>query len=79
LALAKARLPGVFYLTGGETAFGVCHRLGGRSLAILRELEPGVVLSRLSRGDHPDVSVITKPGGYGNDLAMVNHFHEIRR
>jgi uncharacterized protein YgbK (DUF1537 family) len=77
--LAERRLPGVFYLTGGETAFAVCRRLGGRSLEIVRELEAGVILARLHRINRSDVAVITKPGGFGGDDVMVNHYHEITK
>lgn len=77
-ALARTRPPGVFYLTGGETAFGVCRRLDGRRLEILRSLETGVVLSRLTRSNQTEIALITKPGGYGTDSAMVFHFHEIK-
>ncbi|MST93685.1 MAG: four-carbon acid sugar kinase family protein [Pedosphaera sp.] len=77
--LAEIRLPGVFYLTGGETAYAVCRRLGGKSLEIIRELEAGIILSLLRRFNHPDVAVITKPGGYGREDIMVKHFHEITK
>jgi len=64
---------GVLYLTGGETARSVCGALQGEQLEILRELEPGVVVSRLTGPASGVRVVITKPGGFGGPEAVARH------
>lgn len=58
-APAAARA-GLLVLTGGETARAVLTRLGIRSLRLVTELAPGVVLA-----DGDGRPVITKAGGFG--------------
>ncbi len=68
--------PDALFLTGGETAWTVCRALRGRSLEVLAELAPGIVMARLSCHHRSDVYVITKPGGFGTERAMVALFEE---
>jgi uncharacterized protein YgbK (DUF1537 family) len=56
-------------LSGGETAVHVARALGVRGLALERELEPGVPVSRLI-GPRP-LRVVTKAGGFGGPLTLV--------
>jgi len=67
--LADAGLVQSLVLSGGETAVHVARALGVRGLALERELEPGVPVSRLI-GPRP-LRVVTKAGGFGGPLALV--------
>lgn len=61
------------YLTGGETAFAICRRLGAKSIEIVRVIEPGVVQSEFTLPSGSRVALVTKPGGYGDENAMIRH------
>lgn len=63
--LASRVSPGAYFLTGGETAWTVCHTMGGKFIEIIAEAEPGVVVSRLIRKEGEPVIIVTKPGGFG--------------
>ncbi|MCP5530208.1 MAG: four-carbon acid sugar kinase family protein [Opitutaceae bacterium] len=70
---------GLFYLTGGETARRVCQSLGGECLEILGEIEPGVVLGQLEFSRRAPLHIVTKPGGYGEDQAMVRQLGKLMK
>lgn len=56
-------------LTGGETARAVLGGAGVRTLRLLGEVEPGVVVSRTDPAG--GLPVVTKAGAFGDDLAFV--------
>jgi len=56
--------PAVLMLSGGLTAAAVCEALRVRSLTLVREAAPGVVLST-ARWPGGRAEVLTKPGGFG--------------
>lgn len=60
---------GLLILSGGATARKALNGCGIRSLELLRELEPGVVLSQPDR--FPDMLVVTKSGSFGDDETLV--------
>lgn len=70
---------GMLYLTGGETARQVCRTLRGKSMEILGEIETGVVLGLLTREQHGPMYIVTKPGGYGDDLSISRHIKKIMK
>lgn len=53
------------FVTGGETAFAMCARLGVAALRYLDEIEPGVSLSS-GRSRHGPILLAVKPGGFGD-------------
>jgi len=56
-------------VTGGETARAVFEGLGVTSLAVLDEVEPGVVLAR---ADAPrPLEIVLKSGGFGDDATLL--------
>lgn len=59
---------GALAATGGETARAVLSGWGVAALMILREIEPGVALSR-TPGPRP-IAVITKAGAFGSPQAL---------
>jgi uncharacterized protein YgbK (DUF1537 family) len=63
--LSKVAIDGLV-LTGGETAWTVCREIGGTRFEVLEELEPGAVLSTLTRAGSKRMLVGTKPGGFGS-------------
>lgn len=63
-------------LTGGDTAKAVCRHIGVVGIQLLREVEPGVPLSRLV-GSHP-LFVVTKAGAFGTEHTLVKSLHELK-
>jgi 4-hydroxythreonine-4-phosphate dehydrogenase len=61
-------------LTGGETAREVLDAVGRRSLVPLAAVQHGAVLSQADDG----TLVGTKPGSFGDDLALLQLYDEIR-
>ncbi|MDQ4046454.1 MAG: 4-hydroxythreonine-4-phosphate dehydrogenase PdxA, partial [Actinomycetota bacterium] len=61
-------------LTGGETAREVLNAVGRHSLVPLAAVQHGAVLSRADDG----TLVGTKPGSFGDDLALLQLYDEIR-
>jgi uncharacterized protein YgbK (DUF1537 family) len=58
-------------LTGGATALAVCRELGASALEIGHQALPGVPLGRILDGDYRGTWVVTKAGGFGGHLALV--------
>jgi uncharacterized protein YgbK (DUF1537 family) len=58
------------FVTGGETAFAICERLGISGLSFVAEIEPGLSLSRGEAASGP-MALAMKPGGFGDDLSWV--------
>ena len=61
-------------LTGGETAREVLDAVGRHSLVPLAAVQHGAVLSHAENG----TLVGTKPGSFGDDLALIQLYDEIR-
>ena len=61
---------GGLVLTGGDTAAAVCAALGSTSLWLTGELQPGIATARLIGGCHPELAIVTKAGGFGDDAAL---------
>lgn len=53
------------FLSGGDTALGVCRHLGASGIRLHRELLPGIALGTLVGGDHAGLPIITKAGSFG--------------
>ncbi|TNB74241.1 4-hydroxythreonine-4-phosphate dehydrogenase PdxA [Arthrobacter sp. BB-1] len=73
-AQAAKATPTDLILTGGETAREVLDALGRHSLVPLAAVQHGAVLSRADDG----TLVGTKPGSFGDDLALLQLYDEIR-
>jgi uncharacterized protein YgbK (DUF1537 family) len=72
LALAGAE-PEMLAMTGGETAQAVCVALGIEQLSLVGEIEPGVVVARITGGGPRKLTgMIIKPGGFGSDNIWSN-------
>ncbi|RKO26179.1 4-hydroxythreonine-4-phosphate dehydrogenase PdxA [Pseudarthrobacter phenanthrenivorans] len=73
-AEAAKATPTDLILTGGETAREVLDAVGRQSLVPLAAVQHGAVLSRADDG----TLVGTKPGSFGDDLALLQLYDEIR-
>jgi uncharacterized protein YgbK (DUF1537 family) len=65
LVAALVPQPGSLFVTGGETLHGLLQALDATSLLVTGELMPGVPISRIAGGRWPDLTVISKSGGFG--------------
>ncbi|ODS40557.1 MAG: hypothetical protein A7315_02420 [Candidatus Altiarchaeales archaeon WOR_SM1_79] len=54
-------------LIGGDTAFGVCSKMGICTLNILDELLPGIPVSFSSLNKYAKLKIVTKAGGFGEE------------
>jgi D-threonate/D-erythronate kinase len=68
--VAHQRLGGLF-LTGGDTAVGICRALGVMALRIGAEVQPGVPGGQLRGGRGEGLWVVTKAGGFGDERAIL--------
>ncbi|MCL6626807.1 MAG: hypothetical protein K6T68_09520 [Alicyclobacillus shizuokensis] len=58
------------YVSGGEVAYEVLHRLQAEALEPILEVWPLCILSRIVSGPHRDLRVVTKGGSIGPDSAV---------
>ncbi len=65
----RARVGGLV-LTGGDTAWAVCDALGSAGLRLTGELRPGIATAMLLGGRFPDLPLVTKAGGFGDESAL---------
>jgi D-threonate/D-erythronate kinase len=63
-------------LTGGDTAKDVCRQIGASGLELLKEVEPGIPLGKLT-GEY-EFFAITKAGAFGNEQSLVNAVRELK-
>ena len=64
-------------LTGGDTAIGVCEKLGLHQLTIIEELLPGIPLSVGRLNTYGEVNIVTKAGGFGEEDALYVLFKKL--
>jgi uncharacterized protein YgbK (DUF1537 family) len=60
-------------LTGGETARGVCDRVGVIAIELVAEIEPGVPLGRAG-----ELAIVTKAGAFGDPATLSRAVDAIR-
>ncbi len=79
-ALAHLARTGVrrIFVTGGETAFALCQRLGATRLDYLAELEPGVALAE-AQTPTGLLHLAVKPGGFGDAQTWIRVFDALSR
>lgn len=65
----KAPIAGIF-ITGGDIARAVCRELGAAALRALGEVQPGIPAGLLVGGHLDGVRVVTKAGGFGDELTI---------
>lgn len=77
-ACREAFPPSGLMLSGGLTAMEVCAKMGITGLVLTREVTAGLVASR-AVWPGPALEIITKPGGFGAESAIVEIMEKIRR
>jgi len=55
------------FMTGGDTATGICKELNINSLLIEKEILPGIPLSSPGNKKNNDLRIVTKAGGFGKE------------
>ncbi len=63
--LARAERLGAVILCGGDIAVATCRALGADGILLGGEVEAGVPWGHVLGGEHPNLPVITKAGGFG--------------
>lgn len=66
--------PDLLMLVGGDTAISLLSRLGVTRLEVMRELQPGIPLTRTLLPDGTDLHVVLKAGNHGRAETL----HELR-
>ncbi len=66
-----------FFMTGGETAFAICRRLGVEALVFAREIEPGLSLS-VGESKLGPLLIAVKPGGFGDEQTWVRAWEALQ-
>lgn len=75
--IKKSKLSGLF-ITGGTTAFNALKALKASGTVLLRELEPGIIISEI-RGLEDELLMVSKAGAFGNEKTIYNSLAEIRK
>lgn len=65
-SLMEKSIEGTFLFTGGDTLFWCMKVLGVSSIRPIAEIEPGVVVSKVTYMENT-INVITKSGGFGGE------------
>jgi uncharacterized protein YgbK (DUF1537 family) len=63
--LARRTRLGGLLLCGGDIAVATCRALRADGIILGGEVQPGVPWGRLVGGEHPNLPVVTKAGGFG--------------
>lgn len=58
------------FVTGGDTAIGICNELGIKSLLIREEILPGIPLSSPENSKYQRLRLVTKAGGFGGEETL---------
>ena len=63
--------------TGGDTSMGVCHHLGISGMEPLKEIYPGIPLTRIVGGVYDERFMITKSGRFGEPDTLLTIFKSL--
>ncbi|WP_308811336.1 nucleotide-binding domain containing protein [Halanaerobium congolense] len=66
------------FLTGGDTAAGICKKLEVKNLNIIDELLTGIPLSLAKTVNYGDLNIITKAGGFGTEDSISEIIYKLR-
>ena len=77
-AMVQGGMKGLYVFIGGDTMAAVMKRLGCRQIIPLKELMPGIVLSRACCR-LGEIMAISKSGGFGEEDTLVNLLHEAEK
>ena len=65
------------FITGGDTAAGVCNELKVDNLSIIDELLPGIPISKAYTNKYGNLNIITKAGGFGDENSICKVIEKI--
>lgn len=71
LAIIKAKNLAGLFLTGGDTSFHVIEKMECSGIVLEKELQPGIIKSRILDGPFADLRIITKAGGFGKENTIL--------
>jgi uncharacterized protein YgbK (DUF1537 family) len=77
--LARAERLGALILCGGDIAVSTCRALGADGILLGGEVETGVPWGHVLGGEHPNLPVITKAGGFGGPEVFRTAIRFLRR
>jgi uncharacterized protein YgbK (DUF1537 family) len=77
--LVRAERLGALILCGGDIAVATCRSLGADGILLGGEVEAGVPWGHLLGGEHPNLPVITKAGGFGGPEVFRTAIRFLRR
>ena len=77
LILQKSSVAGLI-ITGGDTARATCGALGATAVQLVGEVQAGVPAGTLVSGPHDGLRVVTKAGGFGDELVVVQGIRFLR-
>lgn len=77
IVLTKVTTSGLF-LSGGDTAIGFIKRICSEGSLILGEVSNGIPIMQLQKGNFPNLKVITKAGGFGNEDAILYSLRKLK-
>ena len=76
--VARATRLGGLVLCGGDIAVATCRALGADGIILGGEVQAGVPWGRLVGGEHPNLPVITKAGGFGRPEIFLSAMRFLR-
>ncbi|MFW5988520.1 MAG: four-carbon acid sugar kinase family protein [bacterium] len=66
------------FLTGGDTAAGICRELGVENLNIIDELLIGIPLSLAQTKKYGNLNIVTKAGGFGTKDSISKIIYKLK-
>jgi len=75
--IAKRRFAGVI-LIGGDTSIRIMNSVAAKGVRIEKEVLPGVSMGRILGGDHEEMLVVTKAGGFGDSHTLVQIMKSVK-
>ena len=75
--LAQAEVAGLV-VTGGDTARALCRALAATAVHVLDEVQAGVPAGTLLGGPRNGMRVVSKAGGFGDELAIVQSIQSLQ-
>ncbi|MGA6927670.1 MAG: nucleotide-binding domain containing protein, partial [Desulfosarcina sp.] len=77
-ALLRAGNPDGVFLSGGDTAEAVWHRIGASALLVREEILPGLMRGNFIGGPFDGLSVVTKAGAFGTPDTLNRLIHALK-
>ena len=76
--MVRRGIKGIYVFIGGDTMATVMKRLNCKRIVPLKELMPGIVLSKVFF-ETGEMMAISKSGGFGDEDALVRLFNEVKK